>query len=81
MMTFVLNHLLTRYVRPTPSAFMGGVAGLLDIERSLSGPAVKGRIHAVHMQHTTHNHSYFRGLHQFALEYIADASERKRTAR
>jgi hypothetical protein len=50
----------------------------LNIERSLSGPAVKGRIHAVHMQHTTHNHSYFHGLHQFALEYIADASERKR---
>jgi hypothetical protein len=50
----------------------------LDIERSLSGPAVTGRIHAVHMQHTTHNHFYFHGLHQFALEYIADASERKR---
>src|ERR1700744_2936642 len=44
----------------------------LDIERSLAGPAVKGRIHAVHMQHTTHNSSYFRRLHHFALEYIAD---------
>ncbi len=50
----------------------------LDIERSLSGPAVKGRIFAVHMQHTRHRRSYFRGPHQFALEYISDASERKR---
>lgn len=50
----------------------------LEIERSLAGPPVKGRIHAVHMQHTKHNRSYFHKLRRFALEYIEEPSERKR---
>lgn len=63
---------------PDAICFFGWSRWTLNIERSLAGPAVKGRIHAVHMQHTTHNPSYFRRLHQFALEYIADSSERQR---
>jgi len=51
----------------------GWVAGTLDIERSLSGPAVKGRIHAVHMQPTHTISPIFRGLHQFALDILSMA--------
>jgi hypothetical protein len=63
---------------PDAICLFGWSRWTLDIERSLAGPAIKGRIHAVHMQHTTHNRSYFSKPHQFALEYIADPSERKR---
>jgi hypothetical protein len=63
---------------PDAICLFGWSRWTLEIERSLSGPAVRGRIHAVHMQHTTHNRSYFHRLHYFALEYITDAPERKR---
>jgi hypothetical protein len=63
---------------PNAICLFGWSRWTLKIERSLAGPAVKGRIHAVHMQHTTHIPSYFNRLHEFALEYIADSAERER---
>ena len=88
--SFVVGRAISEYddvrIEPTPEevcppdtiCLFGWSRWTLDIDRSLVGPAVQGRIHAVHMQHTTHNRAYFRRLHHFALEFLADPSERKR---
>lgn len=88
--SFVIGRAISEYddvrIEPSPEeicppdaiCLFGWSRWTLDIERSFSGPPVRGRIHAVHMQHTSHNPSSFRKLRHFALEYIADSSERKR---
>lgn len=73
-------------IKPTPEeicppdafCLFGWSRWTLNIQRSVVGPNVKGRIHAVHMQHTTHNRAFFKRLHLFALEYIDDSAERTR---
>jgi hypothetical protein len=73
-------------IKPTPEevcppdafCLFGWSRWTLNIDRSFAGPNVKGRIHAVHMQHTTHNRTFFNRLHVFALEYIDDSAERMR---
>ena len=63
---------------PAAICLFGWSRWTLEIRRSFVGPVVKGRIYAVHVQHTTHNPNYFKELHIFALEYIEDSAERVR---
>jgi len=50
----------------------------LEVEETLAGPVVKGRIHVVMMQHSPMDESVFKRKLLFVLERIDDAAERKR---
>jgi hypothetical protein len=64
--------------QPDEICLFGWSRWTLNIQRTISGPSVKGRIYAVHMQHVSYNRAYFSRLRLFVLEYIKEPAERER---